>query len=427
MVKLNSIRAVSFLWFGSFMGAGLAFLTQIMLARTLGSQGYGAFSSALAAVLIIAPLAGFGVPALWLKVFGSYGWGGVSWVQPSLFFVRVSTVFSLGAVCLWALLGAHERDTALLLFILSSSILGQVSMELVSAKLQLEERYVELALFQATPHILRFSFVALLYFLALNSKLLAAAAYAVVSFGLLGVCLVSLRRLVGGNILLKGHGDINLAIHRQEAVTWLDVARNSWPFGLAALAHLIYYQIDLVMIKYISGDKVAGYYGVAFTIMTAVYIFPSVLYQKFLMPKIHRWAEHDRSKFREVYHRGNYAMLGFGLMAMVSVWVLSDIVILTLFGEEYTGAAAVLKVLSISSPIISVALSAGATLVTKSHIRVKVFYMCFVAVINVAMNMYAIPNWGAMGAAVTTVLSNALLLVLYLYGAEKRVFCKEFQ
>src|SRR3546814_4412984 len=44
-------------------------------------------------------------------------------------------------------------------------------------------------------------------------------------------------------------------------------------------------------------DEAAGVYNVAFVIMSAVYLIPSVIYQKFLLPKIHIWANHDQETF----------------------------------------------------------------------------------------------------------------------------------
>src|SRR5690606_13992410 len=102
-----------------------------------------------------------------------------------------------------------------------------------------------------------------------------------------------------------------------------NILQNAWPFGLASVFHLIYFQSDIVLVKYITGDEAAGYYNVAFTVMMAVLLFPGIIYQKFLLPKIHRWANHDRSLFYKVYRQGNVAMLVLGLLAMAFVWLLS--------------------------------------------------------------------------------------------------------
>ena len=48
--------------------------------------------------------------------------------------------------------------------------------------------------------------------------------------------------------------------------------------------------------------------------------------------------------------------------------------------------------------------------------------MGFVALLNLGLNFLLIPLYGAIGAAVATVLSNLVLLILYYYATEKYVF-----
>ncbi len=86
----KALVAISLLWFGSLAGAGLAFITQVVLARELTPAGYGVFAAALATVALLAPLAGFGVQGFWLKAFGVEGWGAVRWLTQSFRFVITS-------------------------------------------------------------------------------------------------------------------------------------------------------------------------------------------------------------------------------------------------------------------------------------------------------------------------------------------------
>ena len=115
-------------------------------------------------------------------------------------------------------------------------------------------------------------------------------------------------------------------------------------------------------------------------------------------------------------------MLILGLIAMILVWLLSDLSIPFLFGYEYKNAVPILNILAVSSPIIFVAFSAGATLVTQEHMKRKVKYMGIVALVNLSLNLLIIPFYGALGAAITTVLSNLLLLIFYYLGSQKYVF-----
>lgn len=423
MNKFKVAKAISFLWISSFAGAGLAFVTQIILARNLGVDGFGVFSSALATVTLLSPLAGFGVASLWLKVFGLEGVGGGRWLKPSFVFVLISTVLVLVMVALWAVLGFHDDSSRALILILATCVIGQVSTELVSSKFQLEERYLEMAAWQLFPHCGRFFLVASIFYLlgsyAYPSHV--AFAYSATSILVMFVAVTVLKKMVQGGFLLKERRDIQAPPYKS-VIGLKEVLSSAWPFGVGAFAHLIYFQSDIILVKYMVGDSAAGEYNVAFTVMSAVYLFPSVVYQKFLMPKIHRWSYYDKSRFYLVYKRGSLWMLFFGLFAMCAIWILGGWGVELLFGVEYSASSELLDILAVSAPVIFLALSAGSVLVTQEHMVDKVKYMIFVAFINIILNFFFIPVWGAEGAAIATVLSNLILLVLYLYGASRKVF-----
>lgn len=429
MNKTTAFKAISLLWIGSLAGAGFAFLTQVLLARKLGSNDFGAFSSALMTITLLAPLAGFGISHYWLKAFGQEGWSAQRWLKPSFQFIALSTVLLICCIVGWALYSSHERLTQNLLLILSLYILGQLSVELVSSKLQLEEKYLHLALWQFLPSFLRCSMVFIT--VIISSMPLAgeyyAAFYSIIAvlFFLLGI--PQLLHMTNGRLTLKGHKLTTAFTTHSVKPSMFNVAGASWPFGVAMFSQLIYFQSNIILLKHLSSNSAAGIYSVAFTIMTAVYLLPGVMYQRFLLPKMHRWANHDPEMFYQVYRKGNWLMLLLGTFAMLAILVCADWAVPLLFGEAYREASSVLKILSLSAPVIFLAFSPGATLVTQEHMKVKVKYMALVAIVNVLLNLALIPRFDLQGAAVATVVSNLLLLSLYFYGARQLVFKSRFR
>ncbi len=244
MGKKQAIKAISLLWLGSLSGAGFAFLTQVILARQLGPSEFGVFASALATVTLLAPLAGFGIAQYWLKAFGEEGWGAMRWLPPSFRFIGVSTVLVIAILMGWGLYGPHERSAGWVIVILSGYVLGQVSIELVSSKLQLEEQYINLAAWQLTSHLARFILVVILSFglTGWMNSLNVAVAYAVVSgvVALLGC--VHLLRMSRGDLNLKGHVQLPSSLEVALVPTVRMVISQAWPFGLSVMFYFIYYQ-----------------------------------------------------------------------------------------------------------------------------------------------------------------------------------------
>jgi len=324
------IESISLLWIGSILSAGITFLIQTILARQLGPTDYGTFSASLVTVGLLTPLAVFGIPQFWLKIFGTEGWKATRRLNPSLKFIVTSTSFALILLFIWSIIGPNDDLFSLLLIILSTYILGQVSVELVSAKLQLEEKYVALSFWQVFPSFLRLILILVLIsvFSGKTEIVNVAYIYMVVSLLVTIIGIYQLNRMLKGIFELKGHSNIpNEEIVEKQHETWkadlIGVIKQIWPFGLAGLFHLIYYQSDITLVKYILGYDEVGIYSVAYTIMAGVYVFPNVIYQKYLLPKIHRWATYDKLKFYQFYRQGNIAMLLIGIAIMFGIWAIA--------------------------------------------------------------------------------------------------------
>lgn len=424
MSKKQAIKAISLLWIGSLLGAGFAFLTQVILARQLGPSEFGVFASALATVTLLVPLAGFGIARYWLKAFGEEGWGAMRWLPPSFRFIGVSTVLVIAVLIGWGLYGPHERSAGWVILVLSGCVLGQVAIELVSSKLQLEEHYVNLAVWQLASNLVRFILVVILSFglTGWMNTFNVAVAYAAVSGVAAWLGYIHLLRMSRGDLSLKGHARLLSSSEAAPIPTVKMVISQAWPFGLSMMFYLIYYQSSIILIKYLIGPKEAGIYNIAVAVMTAVYLLPGAVYQKFLIPKIQRWANHDRERFYQVYRQGNKAMLVLGTGAMLMIWLFSSWAVPLLFGKQYSGSVILLNILALSAPLVFIATGVGATLVTGEHVRKRVKYQGVIAILNVFLNLVLIPAFGVLGAALSNVISNLFLLLAYYMAAQRLVF-----
>jgi len=416
----KALVAISLLWFGSLAGAGLAFLTQVVLARELTPVGYGVFAAALATVTLLVPLAGFGVQGFWLKAFGEEGWGAVRWLTPSFRYAILSTAVALLLLAGWAAWGPHEASFRWLLCWLLPVVTGHLFIELVSGKLQLEERYNALALWQLLPHLTRLSLVLVVVFNATVYPVLntIAAAYTLVSLAMMLIGFSQLHAMAQGRFNLKGHpkpgvGESMALATAPPLVRVSDIANQAWPFGLSSMFYLLYFQSAVILLRYLAGDEAAGVFNVALTVMMGVYSLPSVLYQKFILPKLHRWAFFDPSRMRQTYRLGGFVMLALGIVTMFMMWLLAGPLLPLLFGEAYRDSLLLVMILAVAVPFRFLALSSDAMLTTRDFIRIKVRLMGIAAFFHITLNLFLIPKFGAVGAALAIVATEALLSIAF--------------
>lgn len=411
------LKILSNLWTGSLFGAAAAFLTKLILARQLGPATFGAFSSVLALVTLVAPLAAFGVGGFWLKAFGKEGWEGIRWVRSSIHFTMLSSLSVMFLIVIWAILGPNDEMTIKLFLVLSLYILGQAALELVSALYQLEELYGLLALWQSIPNFLRLITIGgLAYYYDGKMPVAAVAlAYASVSVILLAIGAPSFARMLRGEIVLKGHNNKATldTLYRCPKIGVVEVLRNSWVFGLANIIYLIHLNSNTVLVKYLANNEQAGFYSVSIFIISSAYMFPSIIYQKFLLPKMHRWSNYDLNRLRKTFIRGNLIMIIVGVLALFIILIFAKWGLVLLFGKSYEGSAILLLVLALAVPARFVSSNAGAILMTKENLNKRLFAMSLIIVSNIILSIILIPKYGALGASISVVINEFLMALIF--------------
>lgn len=409
---------------GAYLGAALAFLTQVLLARSLSLEEFGAFSAALSFITLITPLAGFGVGAYWLKVFAEEGLQASRWIKPSVNFTLLSTMFVLAIIFLWAFFAPHNELTKYLLIILSFFVVGQAAIELASSIYQLEENYMYLAMWQFLPNAMRFLMLIVLWFFLKKemSSMSVAVIFAMTALVMVASGVVVIRRAYFDDVSLVGHNVGRLNLENKYKPNIKDVFVQGLPFGLVGIFYLVYFQSSIISISYFLGNEYAAQYSVVITIMTGIYVLPNVIYQKFLLPKIHRWAVQDKVKLRYIYRKGNFLMFCLGVTLAVVFLFVSPYLVPAIFGEKYSDLTNILLVIACSIPIRFTATSVGSVLATNNHMMRKTKYMGFVAILNLFMTVFFITNFGLVGAAYAAVLSDVALLCFFYYSSNRFVF-----
>jgi O-antigen/teichoic acid export membrane protein len=160
-------------------------------------------------------------------------------------------------------------------------------------------------------------------------------------------------------------------------------------------------------------------------VMSAIYLIPTTIYQKFLLSKLHRWATHDRPRFWMVYRRGIMAMLALGLAIGGVLYFVMPKLVPIAFGSEYMGVVPILMVLALCPPIRFLSTAVGSVLLTGTHMYYRVLMMGLAAAATIALDFLLIPTHYEMGAAYAIVGGELVLMIATWIGARK--FGSEFR
>ncbi len=195
--------------------------------------------------------------------------------------------------------------------------------------------------------------------------------------------------------------------------------RESWTLILAAVPAAIYLRIDQVMLGQMVGRDEVGIYAVAVMIVESFYFIPVIIVSS-ILPALVRFQLHEPEKFNK--SAIDYIKATTWISAIIiSVCILfSSEIFLLLYGEEYNESVPVFTVhiLSLLSVFIGYFFSKLCIIINRTYINL--LSAVSTAVLNVILNFYFIPRWGALGAAAATAISYTLRFIIPLLSNDIR-------
>jgi len=193
----------------------------------------------------------------------------------------------------------------------------------------------------------------------------------------------------------------------------------SAPLFLTGVLSLVLSDVDTLMLGALSTRADVGIYNVVYP--TAILLLIFLRSFRFLyMPRISELDEADR----HAAIRSNYDLITKWLYftttpVLVLFIVRSESIITLLYGAEYAPGSRALVILALGFYLHSVLGLNGTTLTSLGWTRTILAVNVVAAVANILLNLYLIPRYSLIGAAIATTLSYVLINALYssvLYG-----------
>jgi O-antigen/teichoic acid export membrane protein len=191
---------------------------------------------------------------------------------------------------------------------------------------------------------------------------------------------------------------------------WPRILRDSAPLAVTGLVTTIYMSIDIVMLEALRPGDDVGYYVAAARLMLMGLAVAAVFRSAF-SPVLARLMG-DAPARREAgrHHAGAVAAIG-GLGALLG-FVLAPDILNIVYGGAFLPAVTVFRIL-MANLLIAFAVEVFHTQLVAWRLQTaQMWIMVAGAVINVALNLMLIPRYGMEGAAIATLASTVLVLVL---------------
>jgi O-antigen/teichoic acid export membrane protein len=224
--------------------------------------------------------------------------------------------------------------------------------------------------------------------------------------------------------LVAGTFLIWVAARREYHIPWPVISPNVWRsflpvcliMGFASMMSLIYDQIDTVMLRYMRSEKEVGLYVASYSMMTIAMSFAMILGQVFF-PLLSETSGRDRESEQRYMGWLGQASVGLALPIATGGFILAGPLTRFVLGTQYAGTATLFRWLMLTIVAGPMASYFGAQLIPIAREKKYLVAVAAGAVANVVLNLFLIPRYGAIAAAFTTAISQAIVAFMNYYFA----------
>ncbi len=436
----RQIRGSSLLLFGKFISIGVNFVIQVLIVRYLSKSEYGAFAYALSIVSLGETIVTLGLDRAITRFVPIYHERGDYPKMLGTLVMVLSTILSLGLALVLTVIGVQAIADNMLAATQSSGGVGMVSVyfsTLLAEPLVHDYHLVSLLLailiilspLQALDNIFNgmfavFSRPSAIFF----QKYILGPALRVITVALLilgqsNTVFLAVGYTLSGLVGILIFGFVLYRVMRTQRIFQLvplrsiqiparEVLAFTVPLLASDLVYVVMNAVDAVLLGQFHGtESVAALRAVQPTAR-----FNQVILTSFALlftPAAARmFARGDGERINELYWKNAVwiAVLSFPIFALT--FSLAQPLTLLLYEERYAQSAIIMALLSFGYYFNSATGQNGLTLKVMGRLRYIVTVDIFAAVLNLGVNLWTIPRYGALGAAVGTTVTLVIFNVL---------------
>jgi len=388
---------------GNILGAGLGFIATILITRTLGPAQFGLFSVALAVMGIASQFSDFGISTGLVRFASLYLKNDN---QKANLIFKVSLKLKLIVAILVFLIGFFASESLAVHVFGKPGLIFPLKLAFIGA-FGASQSFKKFALFNLINPLGKFALIGLL-FLTYKLNLFSALTTVII----LPFIAFPIGSLIIPRDFLRAKGDENEAFHNLFHFSkWILVS---------VFCVMIFIRLDVLMLGYFKAAEEVGYYSAAYN-LSITFLLITGAFTTVLLPEISKLLTKEGIKH---YLKRYISIAGvIAIFLFFPLFFLASPVISTIYGVDYILSIVLFKILLVNQLIILTFNPIGLFLYSINKPQIAAFANITQLSLNFVGNYMLIPIYGAIGAAIVTLVTNVVgigLVGLYLLRYLKR-------
>jgi O-antigen/teichoic acid export membrane protein len=189
-----------------------------------------------------------------------------------------------------------------------------------------------------------------------------------------------------------------------------ETLRVAYPFAVSGVLWILYYQVDVVMLKAMAEPGQAGAYSASYRIMEMFFALSRVVFYV-AFTRFAKYYANDPSRLPEQLYKASRLLLGVVLPVVVVAGIFQNNLV-QIFGEEFAELS--IQSLTILLPSLGISMFGNLShrfLQATGQEKSLPPILFITTGSNVGLNLLLIPHFAGMGAAIATVTSEVILCI----------------
>jgi O-antigen/teichoic acid export membrane protein len=378
---------------GRFVSIIIGLVAVGLLTRGLGQEGYGQYTTVLSVLGFISVIADLGLYLVLVRELAAKE-RAEEYIVGNILGLRLAAAFVLlvaGATA--AMLLDYPFVVKVGIWVGALSYFASAGVQLLTGVYQTKLMMVRVVSAEVVGRIVFFGLT--WYGLAHQWDLvLLIGALAVGSIVNFGVLLLGLRGVVR----------VKLAY---DFPYWRMIFFQTLPIAISVILNVIYFRLDTIFLSLFRSQSEVGLYGAAYKILEVLVSFPT-LFIGLVLPVLSATAMNDMNRFRWVFQRAFDLLALAAFPLVVGGIILARPLIVFVSGEQFADSAGIFRLLLLAVGCLYFGALSGHAIIAIRKQRPMMKVYGSVAVIGVIVYLFLIPRFSTTGAALGTILTEAL-------------------
>ncbi len=196
---------------------------------------------------------------------------------------------------------------------------------------------------------------------------------------------------------------------------------NSWPLAFSAILVSLYMKIDQLMVDSYLGSGQLGIYSTVVQLSESWYFIPVAIVTS-VFPAIMNAKRDDQQRYQKRLQNMYDLMVWMSLGIAIITTFISPLAYRIIYKEEFWSGAHVLSVHVWAGIFVFLGSASGQYLIAEGYTKISLIRTAVGALVNIILNIFLIPKYGIMGAAIATLIAyfTATFFILIIPKTQKQ-------